>query len=123
MSDQQCRDSRGRFAVNPERLRDLGMAEVENATDPRLIAAVDLVIADFNASGIEWSANDLRDRCPTIRPGLLGARVKAATMRKPIEMRRVGWVLSDLPSTKSKPIGVYRGAQHDDTLFDSAAIA
>lgn len=105
---------------NPQQLRDEGMATVENGTDPRLILAVDAVIEEFNASGVDWSANDLRDRLPVVRPALIGARIKAATMRRPMEMYRVGWVLSDLPSTKSKPIGVYRGAQHAETLFDQA---
>lgn len=105
---------------NPQELRDEGMAIVENGTDPRLILTVDAVIAEFNEAGHDWSANDLRDRLPVIAPALIGARMKAATMRKPLEMRRVGWVLSDLPSTKSKPIGIYRGARHADTLFDEA---
>lgn len=108
---------------SPQQLRDEGMATVENGTDPRLILAVDAVIAEFNASGAEWSANTLRDRLPVVPPALIGARVKAATMRRPLEMRRVGWVLSDLPSTKSKPIGVYRGARHAPTLFDDGSIS
>jgi hypothetical protein len=108
------------MTANPQELRDQGMASVENGTDPRLILTVDALIAEFNEMGRDWSANDLRDRLPVVPPALIGARVKAATMRKPMEMRRVGWVLSDLPSTKSKPIGLYRGATHADTLFDEA---
>ncbi len=108
---------------NPQQARDDAMATVENGTDPRLILAVDAAIASLNASGAEWSANDLRDLLPVVPPPLVGARVKAATMRKPMEMRRVGWVLSDLASTKSKPIGLYRGATHPDTLFDEAAVS
>lgn len=107
---------------NPQQLRDEGMATVENGTDPRLILAVDKAIADLNEAGADWSANDLRHRLPVVPPALIGARVKAATMRRPIEMRRVGWVLSDLPSTKSKPIGVYRGAAHAETLFDDGSL-
>lgn len=107
--------------TSPQELRDQGMAQVEHNTDVRLILAVDAVIAQFNEDGTEWSANDVRDRMPVVPPALIGARVKAATMRRPIEMRRVGWVISDLPSTKSKPIGKYRGAQHADTLFDEAS--
>lgn len=104
----------------PQDLRDQGMAQVEQNTDVRLIIMVDTVIAEFNESGNDWSANDLRSRLPVVAPALIGARIKAATMRRPMEMRRVDWVLSDLASTKSKPIGVYRGAKHADTLFDRA---
>jgi hypothetical protein len=76
--------------VNPQEARDAGMALAENAADSRLVAIVDQVIAEFNASGREWSANDIRDRLPAVNPPVIGARVKAAMMRRPMEMRRVG---------------------------------
>lgn len=107
--------------MNPQEARDAGMALAENAADSRLVAIVDQVIAEFNASGREWSANDIRDRLPAVNPPVIGARVKAAMMRRPMEMRRVGWVISDLESTKSKTIGEYRGITHPETLFDEAA--
>lgn len=107
--------------MNPQEARDAGMLAAEAAADGRLIAIVDEVIAEFNASGRDWSANDIRDRLPAVNPPVIGARVKAAMMRRPMEMRRVGWVISDLESTKSKTIGQYRGIAHADTLFDESA--
>lgn len=89
--------------------RDEGMDAATNAADMRLVLAVDKVIAELNATGMPWSANDARAAMPVVSPGLIGARVKAATMRRPLEMTRVGWVTSDLVSTKAKPIGLYVG--------------
>lgn len=89
--------------------RDAGMEATEAATDPRLILAVDKVIADFNDAGMPWSANDIRDALPVVAGPLVGARVRAAAMRKPAEMEQVGWTRSSLTSTHSKPIAVWRG--------------
>ena len=86
-----------------------GMAAATNAADCRVVAAIDAEIARLNASGEVWSANSLRGRLPSCSPGLVGARVKAATMRRPVEMVRVGIVRSNLPSTKGKWICTYRG--------------
>lgn len=91
--------------------RDAGMAEAENAADPRLILAIDKVIAELNATGMPWSANDARDALPVVCSGLVGARVHAAAMRKPDEMRRVGMTRSTLLSTKSAWIAVWQGTQ------------
>lgn len=94
-----------------EQLRDAGMAATENAADPRLILAVDKVIADLNATGQSWSANDARDRLPVTSHGLVGSRVKAASMRRPVEMVAVGWVASTLPSTHGKPVVIWKGVR------------
>lgn len=90
-------------------LRDQGMAATENATDPRLILAVDRVIAMHNASGLRWSANDIRDALPIVAGPLVGARVRAAAMRRPVEMRKVGETRSSLRSTHAKTIAVWQG--------------
>lgn len=90
-------------------LRDEGMAQAENAADPRLKIMIDQAIAEANESGREWSANTIRDRLPVVCRGLVGARVKAASMRKPAEMVPVGEEQSNLPTTKTKKIIVWRG--------------
>ena len=91
-------------------LRDQGMENAENAADMRVVAIIDALIALANDSGEEWSANTIRDQLPTTESqGLVGARVRAAAMRKPAEMVRVGWTESDLPSTHSAVIRVWRG--------------
>jgi hypothetical protein len=86
-----------------------GMAAAENAADSRVVAIIDAEIDRLNATGQEWSANTIRRNLPTCSPGLVGARVKAALMRRPVEMVAVGWERSTLPSTHGKPIGRYRG--------------
>ena len=92
-----------------ELARDAGMEQTTNAADPRLILAVDKVIADHNATGKPWSANDIRDALPVVAGPLVGARVRAAAMRKPTEMTQVGWTRSSLRSTHAKPIAVWQG--------------
>lgn len=92
-----------------ELARDAGMAATENAADPRLILAVDRVIAEHNATGMPWSANDIRDALPVVAGPLVGARVRAAAMRRPVEMEQVGMTRSSLRSTHAKPIAVWRG--------------
>jgi hypothetical protein len=89
--------------------RDAGMAEAENAADPRLILAIDAKIAELNASGMPWSANDARSSFPVVSSGLVGARVHAAALRKPVEMVRVGMTRSTLVSTKRAWIAVWQG--------------
>lgn len=89
--------------------RDAGMAQAEAAADPRLMLAVDKVIADFNEAEMPWSANDIRDALPVVAGPLVGARVRAAAMRRPKEMKQVGWTRSSLTSTHSKPIAVWQG--------------
>lgn len=89
--------------------RDEGMANVENASLPHHIAAVDAEIAKFNEIGMPWSANDLRDSLPPVRKPLVGSRVTAASMRRPLEMVKVGEIKSSLPSTHTKKVGVWLG--------------
>ena len=95
--------------TSPATLRDQGMAATEQAADPRLILMVDAKIAELNASGKTWSANDLRDLLPVVAGPLVGARVRAAATRRPVEMVRVGYVPSTLLSTHGHPVSVWRG--------------
>lgn len=96
----------------PQHLRDAGIASVTNHADPRVVAIIDAHIADLNDSGRPWSANDLRDKLPVCDHHLIGARVRAAATRRPVEQVRVGYVASDLPSTHCHPIAVWVGAAH-----------
>lgn len=91
--------------------RDQGMDAATHAADPRLVLMVDKAIADANATGRRWSANDIRDALPASAGPLVGARVKAASMRKPAEMVPVGRTRSSLRSTHAKEIIVWRGVQ------------
>lgn len=97
------------MTTTPEQLRDEGMQQAEDHADPRLIIMIDNIIAKLNATGEPWSANDARDLLPVVCSGLVGARVKSASMRKPVEMVAVGEVKSNLPRTKTKRITVWRG--------------
>lgn len=92
-----------------EALRDEGMTTAENAADPRIIHTIDALIDRYNATGMPWSANDLRDELPVSSQGLVGARVRAAAMRRPVEMVKVGRTQSSLRSTHAKEIAVWRG--------------
>jgi hypothetical protein len=92
-----------------EQLRDEGMQQAEDHADPRRKIMVDDAIAAANASGRDWSANDIRDQLPVVCSGLVGARVRAAFMRRPVEMIAVGEVRSNLPTTRTKRITVWRG--------------
>lgn len=95
--------------TDPATLRDVGMTQAECAADPRVIAAIDAAIDRANASGEPWSANDIRDQLPVTSRGLVGARINAARMRRPVEMVQVGEVQSTLGSTHAKRIGLWRG--------------
>lgn len=97
------------MTTTPTALRDLGHALTTQAADPRLVLAVDRAIAAANASGARWSSNDIRDALPTVAGPLVGARVRAAAMRKPEEMRKVGMTRSTLLSTRSAWIAVWQG--------------
>ena len=99
-----------------EALRDAGMAQTENAADPRVILAIDAAIDRFNASGRPWSANDLRDELPVSHGPLVGARVRAAAARRPVEMVCVGRVPSNLKSTHAHEIKVWIGAEHAEQV-------
>ena len=85
------------------------MDAATNAADMRVVAIIDALIALANDSGQEWSANTIRSQLPTASQGLVGARVKAASMRRPVEMVAVGWVRSTLPGTHGKPLTTWRG--------------
>lgn len=99
------------MTTTPEALRDQGMDQATDHSDPRLVLMIDSLIAEHNATGTPWSANDIRDRVPTVGQGLVGARVKAAFMRRPREMRQVGWTRSSLRSTHAKPIAKWQGVR------------
>jgi hypothetical protein len=98
------------MTTTPEALRDAGIATRENAADPRLILAVDAVIARWVESGRRFSANEIRDEVPTLAADLVGPRLRAASMRKPTEIVKVGEVRSSLLSTHAKPIAVWQSA-------------
>ena len=95
----------------PTQLRDAGIAAAENAADPRLILAVDAVIERWTASGRRFSANEIRDEVPTLAAHLVGGRLRAASMRKPAEITKVGEVGSSLLSTHAKKIAVWQNAE------------
>lgn len=95
----------------PEQLRDIGIATRENAADPRLMLAVDKVIARWIETGRRFSANEIRDEVPLIAGDLVGPRLRAASMRKPAEIVAVGEVRSSLLSTHAKPIKVWQSAE------------
>lgn len=99
------------MATTPERLRDAGIAQRENAADPRLILAVDAVIERWAASGRRFSANEIRDEVPVKAADLVGGRLRAASMRRPAEIAKVGEVKSTLLSTHAKPIAVWQNAE------------
>lgn len=95
----------------PEEARDQGIAQTTDHADPRLILTVDQKIAEFNATGMPWSANDLRDTLPVVNQPLVGARVRAAALRRPVEMIKVGETPSSLRSTHTKPVAVWQGVE------------
>lgn len=90
-------------------LRDSGHATTTAAADPRLVLTVDRAIAEHNATGMPWTADDLRASLPVVAGPLVGARVRAAALRKPVEMVRVGMRRSDHPATRRAWIAVWRG--------------
>lgn len=91
--------------------RDESMQAASDAADVRLVLTVDKVIAELNASGRPWSVNDARDALPVVCGGLVGARVKAASMRRPVEMVKVGEEPSTLRSTHAKSVVQWQGVQ------------
>ena len=94
--------------TTPAALRAEGQEQATAAADFRVVAMIDLAIARANRTRAEWSANDIRDQFPTVRNGLVGARVDAA--RKRGEMTHVAFIRSSLPSTRGAWIKVWRGA-------------
>lgn len=99
------------MTTSPELLRGAGMEAATNAADMRTVAWIDALIDAANESGVAWSANDLRNQLPTTSQGLVGARIRAASMRRPLEMVAVGEVKSNLNSTHAKTIKVWRGTR------------
>lgn len=91
--------------------RDESMQAASDAADVRLVLTVDKVIAEAIASGQPFSSNTIRDRMPTVRPGLIGSRIKAASMRRPVEMVKVGEEPSTLRSTHAKSVCQWIGVQ------------
>ena len=90
-------------------LRDQGHACTTAAADPRLVLTVDRVIAEANATGKRWTADDIRDALPVVAGPLVGARIRAAALRKPREMRKVDMKRSALLSTRRAWIAVWQG--------------
>lgn len=89
-----------------------GTATAEAAADPRLVLSIDAEIAKANASGDRWSVNDIRAEFPVVSSGLVGARVRAAMMRRPVEMVKVAMTPSTLENTHAKDVTVWMGAEH-----------
>lgn len=104
----------------PATLRDQGIATAEQAADPRVILTIDALIAEANASGKPWSANDIRDRVPMCNQGLVGGRVRAAALRRPVEMVQIGTTPSSLRSTHAKDLARWVGAGHAAAAADLA---
>lgn len=92
-------------------LRDTGHATTTHAADPRLVLTVDKVIADANATGKRWTADDIRDALPVVAGPLVGARIRAAALRKPHEMRKVGMKPSALLSARRAYVAVWIGVE------------
>jgi hypothetical protein len=89
--------------------RDEALTAVTEASDDQDIAVVDQAIDRFAASGVQFSANDIRPLLPPLRSNnLIGARFNAARMRRQIV--KVGEVTSTDPGTHGKPVALYRGA-------------
>ena len=94
--------------------RDHGMAQAENAADPRIILAIDAAIDRAIDSGQPFTVNDIRDQFPTVESqGLVGDRVRAASMRKPTRMVQTGrFPKSTLPSTRCARVAEWVGAEY-----------
>lgn len=92
--------------------RDEGIAQVEQAADPRVIIMIDNEIQKAIDSGRRFSANDIRDRFPVSDEHLVGARIRSFSGRRtdghPV-MVRVGTTPSSLKSTHLHEIKVWLG--------------
>lgn len=95
--------------TSPEHLRDTGMAQTTNAADSRIVAIIDALITLANETGKPWSANLIRDQIPACNQHLVGARVRAAAMRRPVEMVAIGRTKSTLASTRCAEVKVWQG--------------
>ena len=68
-------------------------------------------IAEYHAPGLPRTPHDLRDALPVVAGPLIGARVRAAALRKPTEMVKVGLTPSSLRSTHAKEVAVWVGVE------------
>lgn len=110
--DTQTATDHAELVADARVARAEGTAKARHAADPRLILAIDAEIARANAAGERWSVNDIRDEFPVVSSGLVGDRVRAAMMRRPVEMVKVDETPSTLGNTHAKPVAVWLGAEH-----------
>ena len=105
-------------------LRDAGIAQAEQATDPRVTLTIDAAIEDAIASGRRFSANNIRDKFPVCDQHLVGGRMRAyATKRvdgQPL-MVCVGRTPSTLASTHAHEIKVWLGFDAHQALNRNAS--
>lgn len=104
------------MTARPAALRDAGIAAREAHADPRLMLAVDAKIAELAALGEPFSADTLRPLVPAAAIPLVGGRLRAAIMRRPVELVCVGEVRSTHGPTHAKKIGLYVGAEHAEQV-------
>lgn len=106
--------------------RDAGIAQVENAADPRIILAIDEAIEAAIASGRRFSANDIRDQFPTAEH-LIGARFNSYANKQDENgnrlMVRVGYTPSTKRSTHHHEIKVWLGWDAYQALHRAASAA
>lgn len=104
--------------------RDEGIAQVENAADPRVILAIDAAIQKAIDSGRRFSANDIRDQFPVSDEHLIGARFRSHVQKRvdghPL-MVCVGRTVSTLKSTRSHEIKVWLGWDAHQALRAASA--
>lgn len=92
--------------------RDEGIAQVENAADPRVILAIDAEIQKAIASGRRFSANTIRDKFPVCDEHLVGGRVNSFANKRVdghALMVAIGREPSSLKSTHAHEIKVWLG--------------
>lgn len=97
--------------MNPEELRDEGMARADAAQPQEWRGLVDAVIETLAATGEPFTADDvsaLTGDSPTGSRGAMGARVQYAARRGVIV--RVGYVPSKRPSVHAHPVTLWQGA-------------
>jgi hypothetical protein len=92
-----------------ETLKRTGMERADNAEPVEWKDAADAAIAQLAASGVEFTADDIRAICgPPSRPNAVGSRFQAAARRGLIRM--VGTRIATRPSLQSCLVRVWRGA-------------
>jgi hypothetical protein len=106
---RQCRLAEGRAE------RDRGMARAEASLHAAWDRAViDQAITVLAATGRAFSANDVRDRLPDVRPALVGARFMHAARRGLIE--RIGDELATHKAGHARRVSVWRGRRRHTQL-------